>query len=428
MAVSYNRSIYVDTKKQQLGAAPYISKSLGDFLTAKYKKRMRVTLVPTTPGKLLDAIDTNQADFAMGYVDEYTAKLDGSRYMVYPHPRYENHVLMSSTSAKPVASLSDLSGETVFLGRQTENQIFDNLNKELSKSGKKPIHVYKDHLALDDEDVMQMLNSGLLSYVFVAEWKAKLWKPLLVNTEINLGTESPGSTTEGLILKRENKSLGDDVIEFVGSPYLDTALNLYRNGDFKYREHALKNPTSPAEWTRYISMKPYFDRYGSESKLEPLFVASLGFQETMLNQSLVSPMGAIGVMQLLPETGAAMKVGNIRELEPNIHAGAKYMSSLLFSMSISDDFPKVERTLFAVAAYNAGPNNIKKARELAAKMGFNPNKWFMNVEMAAAKMMGLETFFYVRNVYKYYVTYDVRQKKLQLDQEKLIQDTNQSYK
>lgn len=428
MAVPYNRSIYFDAKNQKHGASPQVAKSLSDFLTAKYKKKVRVTLVPTMPGKLLEAIDSDQADFAMGYVDEYTAKLDPARYLIYPHPRHENHVLVSGPMARPMSTLSDLSGEMVFLGRQTETPIFNDLNAELQKSGKKSIHVYKDRLVLDDEDLLQMLNDGLVPYVFVAEWKAKLWKPLLANVQINQGTESPGATTEGIVLKRENKALADDVVAFVISPYLETALNTYRNGDFKYRERALKNPGAPTEWKRYMGMKSYFERYGSENKLDPLFVASIGFQESMLNQSLISPMGAVGVMQLLPQTGAGMKVGNIHELEPNIHAGAKYMSSLLVSMAIDEDFPRVERTLFAVAAYNAGPNNIKKVRELAAKMGFNPNKWFLNVEMAAAKMMGLETFLYVRNVYKYYVTYDVRQRKLQLDEDPLIRDTNQSYK
>lgn len=428
MAVSYDRSIYVDAKGQKLGASPEIVKTLGDFLSAKYKRKISVNLVPTMPGKLLEAVDAGHADFAMGYVDEYTKKLDPERYLIYPHPRHEKHVLVSGPTATPVDNLSELSGDMVCLGRQTETPVFDELNKALQKSGQKGIHVYKDHLVLDDEDLLQMLNDGLLPYVFVAEWKAKLWAPLLKNIRINQETAVVGATTEGLVIQRENQALGDDILEYVVSPYMESALNKYRNGDFKYRERALKNPANPVEWNRYLGMKGYFDRYGAESRIEPLFVAALGFQETMLNQSLVSPMGAIGVMQLLPTTGASMKVGNIRELEPNIHAGAKYMGSLLYGMSIDDDFPRFERALFAVAAYNAGPNNIKKVRELAAQMGFNPNKWFLNVEMVAARMIGLETFFYVRNVYKYYVTYDVRNKKMQLDQEKLIQDTNQSYK
>jgi membrane-bound lytic murein transglycosylase MltF len=139
----------------------------------------------------------------------------------------------------------------------------------------------------------------------------------------------------------------------------------------------------------------------------------------MLNQSAVSPMGAIGVMQLLPSTGESLNVGNIHLLEPNIHAGAKYMSSLIYALSIEGDLTDMERNFFAVAAYNAGPNNIRKARALSSTMGFDPNKWFENVEMATAKLFGVETFLYVRNVYKYYVSYDIEQRHISISQENL---------
>lgn len=428
MAVPYSRTTYVDAKTQKLGTSPVMSNYLSKFLTDKYKKTIRVKIVPTIPGQLVQAVDAGQADFAYGYIDEYTPKLDAAHYIVFPHPRHERHVLVSNASEPPKTNLSELSGEMVCLGRQTDTPVFNALNKALLKSGKATVHVYKDQLVLDDEDFLQMLNDGLVPHVYVALWKANLWKPLLKNIHINEDTATPGDTTEGLIVGKDNKALADDITGFVMSPYLDKALEIYRNGDFKYREHALKNPATAPEWSRYLTMKPYFDRYGPENRLDPLFVAAIGFEESMLNQSLISPMGAVGVMQLLPATGASMKVGNIRELEPNIHAGAKYMSTLLYGMIIDDELTRMERALFATAAYNAGLENIRKARELAKKMGFDPNTWFLNVEMAAAKMMGLETFFYVRNVYKYYVTYDVRQRKSALDQEMLLVDTDRSAK
>lgn len=425
MAVPYDRTIYVDAKAQKLGAAPFMATYLGKFLTDKYKKNIRVTIVPTMPGQLVKALDNGQADFSYGYVDEYASKLEASRYIVFPHPRHEKHVLVSNLSDTPISTLIELSGDTVCLGRQTDTPIFNELNRSLQKSGKKSIHVYKDQLVLDDEDLLQMLNDGLVPNVYVALWKANLWKPLLKNIRINEETATPGDTTEGVIVGSDNKALSEDILGFVASPYLDTALNNYRNGEFKFREHALKNPAASAEWQRYKSMKAFFERYAPENNIEPVYLAALGFQETMLNQSLVSPMGAIGVMQLLPATGASMRVGDIHQVDSNIHAGAKYIGSLLHTMSINDKFTWLERGLFATAAYNAGPNNISKAREQAAKLGFDPNKWFLNVEMVAAKMFGLETFFYVRNVYRYYVTYDVREKKIQLDQERLVVDTKE---
>ena len=59
----------------------------------------------------------------------------------------------------------------------------------------------------------------------------------------------------------------------------------------------------------------------------------------------------------------------------------------------------------AFASYNAGPNRIARLRKEAADMGLDPNVWFGNVELVAAKDIGQETVTYVGNIYKYYVAY-----------------------
>ena len=52
-------------------------------------------------------------------------------------------------------------------------------------------------------------------------------------------------------------------------------------------------------------------------------MAAQGYQESGLNQSVKSEVGAVGVMQVMPSTGKELKVGDITKLEPNIHAGVK---------------------------------------------------------------------------------------------------------
>ena len=63
------------------------------------------------------------------------------------------------------------------------------------------------------------------------------------------------------------------------------------------------------------------------------------------------------------------------------------------------------RLLMAFAAYNAGPGNLSRFRRLAAESGLDPNVWFYNVELAAAKIVGQETVHYVSSIYKYYIAY-----------------------
>ena len=68
-------------------------------------------------------------------------------------------------------------------------------------------------------------------------------------------------------------------------------------------------------------------------------------------------------------------------------------------------FDPANRSLFAFAAYNAGPGRISQMRTEAARRGLDPDRWFNNVELVTAEKVGIETTTYVRNIYKYFVAY-----------------------
>jgi len=134
-------------------------------------------------------------------------------------------------------------------------------------------------------------------------------------------------------------------------------------------------------------------------------LAAQGFQESQLDQSARSHVGAIGIMQLMPATGKELAVGDIRVTESNIHAGAKYLDLLMSRYFPDAHFSDSDRALFAFASYNAGPARIAKIRKEAAARGLSPDKWFNNVEIVVGEKIGIETTTYVRNIYKYYAAY-----------------------
>jgi membrane-bound lytic murein transglycosylase MltF len=136
-------------------------------------------------------------------------------------------------------------------------------------------------------------------------------------------------------------------------------------------------------------------------------VAAQGYQESQLKQSTRSAAGAIGVMQLLPTTAADPNVDvvNIELLGNNIHAGVKYLRFLRDRYFTDVEIDPLDQALFAFAAYNAGPARVAGLRKKARKAGLNPNVWFRNVEVIAAREIGRETVQYVSNIYKYYVAY-----------------------
>jgi membrane-bound lytic murein transglycosylase MltF len=115
-------------------------------------------------------------------------------------------------------------------------------------------------------------------------------------------------------------------------------------------------------------------------------------------------------MQIRPSTAAGDPInitGVDASAEKNIHAGVKYLRFIADRYFADEPMDRVNRGLFSVASYNAGPARIAKLRKKAKAMGLDPNKWFGHVGVVAAREVGRETVTYVSNIYKYYVTFQL---------------------
>jgi soluble lytic murein transglycosylase-like protein len=172
-------------------------------------------------------------------------------------------------------------------------------------------------------------------------------------------------------------------------------------------EDRVVNPLDRSGGERLQAMLPVFERYADRYDLDPLLLISQAYQESRLDPDAVSPVGAVGIMQLMPSTAADPNVGipDITSLENNVHAGAKYLRFLLDRYFSDGELDPVNEHLFAFAAYNAGATRVSHLRAEAADVGLDPDRWFQNVEVVAARRIGRETVQYVSNIYKYYLTY-----------------------
>jgi membrane-bound lytic murein transglycosylase MltF len=121
-------------------------------------------------------------------------------------------------------------------------------------------------------------------------------------------------------------------------------------------------------------------------------------------------------MQIKPSTAAGKPIGIIGvESDPdrNVHAGIAYLRYLADTYVSNPAVDAKNRTLMSFAAYNAGPHNLQKFRAFAQKTGLNPDIWFNNVELGAAKIIGFEPVQYVNNIYKYYIAYQLSAERLE---------------
>jgi membrane-bound lytic murein transglycosylase MltF len=182
----------------------------------------------------------------------------------------------------------------------------------------------------------------------------------------------------------------------------------------------VRNSLNEKEFQKFKETTAFFEKYSNNYDFDWLLVAALAYQESRIDQSKRSPAGAIGVMQILPSTAADPNVNipDIEKLENNIHAGIKYLrfiNNRYFEKEPMDDRNKI---LFSFASYNAGPAKIARLRKRARKAGLDPNIWFRNVEIIAARRIGRETVQYVSNIYKYYTAYRLIINKLNLKEKK----------
>ena len=167
----------------------------------------------------------------------------------------------------------------------------------------------------------------------------------------------------------------------------------------------MKNAAADAERQKLAAVGEIFKKYGAEYHLDYLLMAAQGYQESTLDQNVKSPVGAVGVMQVMPPTGKELNVGNISEVEPNIHAGVKYMRFMMDQYFKDEPMDDLNKLLMTFAAYNAGPGRIRQLRRETEKRGLDPNLWFNNVERVTSERIGRETVTYVSNIYKSYITY-----------------------
>jgi membrane-bound lytic murein transglycosylase MltF len=189
----------------------------------------------------------------------------------------------------------------------------------------------------------------------------------------------------------------------------------------------VKNSTSDAEMRKFREVVQFFRKYGDQYGMDWILMAAQGYQESRLDQKARSPVGAIGVMQVMPATGRELNVGDITRTEPNIHAGVKYIRFMVDQYFKNEPMDDLNKGLFAFAAYNAGPGRVRQLRREAEKRGLNPNEWFNHVEVVAAEKIGRETVTYVSNIYKYYIAYKlVQQEYLERREakEKMLQEQN----
>jgi len=372
---------------------------------------VHVVAVPVSRDQLVPWLLEGRGDIAMVNLTITPQRLE---QVDFSEPFYANasEILVTGPDVAAPASLDDLSGQDVFV-RKSSSYYESLVRFNRSLQGRlQPVTLHFVDDRLEDEDLLELLNAGVIPRIVMDDYKGRFWAKIFPRIHL---CSHIAFNREGRIawaLRKDSPRFKAVVDTFVAHHKFGSAL--YNDAYRRYFKSTrwVKNPVSERERRRFLATVELFKKYGEEYGFDPLLLAAQAYQESGLDQRKLSSSGALGVMQLMPETGRLMKVGDIRRLEPNIHAGIKYLRELADRHFPDAGLDVFNRTLFAFAAYNAGPTRIASLRREAQENGLNPNSWFNNVERIAARRIGRETVVYVANIYKYYVSYSLLERQL----------------
>ncbi|HGF0771648.1 TPA: transporter substrate-binding domain-containing protein [Kluyvera georgiana] len=411
---TYSKTFFFIDKGQQRGATHDIFAEFERSLNAQLAKekklkqrhlKVRIIFVPVTRDNLFTALNEGKGDIAAANL---TITATRQQQVTFTDPIYSDiqELLISGPASPQVKNVDDLAGKTVFVRRSSSYyESLEALNARFAKASLPPIVIKPAPEALEDEDLLEMLNAGLIPLIVVDRHKALFWKQVFPKIQVHEDIVLRDNGNIAWAVRKDNPQLLAKLNGFIkdnrqGSTLGNTLLLRYLKSA-KY----VKNAAAEKERRKFLKMVEIFRKYGDRYDVDWLLMAAQGYQESRLNQSVRSHVGAIGVMQVMPSTGKELKVGDIKQLDPNIHAGVKYMRWMIDRYYGDEPMTQLDKALFSFASYNAGPARIARLRTETKKRGFDPNIWFGNVENLAAEKIGAETVTYVSNIYKYYIAY-----------------------
>ncbi len=406
--VVYNKLMYFLDGATQRGASYDGLKQFEAYINEKYKlniRKLHVVFIPVPRDRLLPALQEGLGDIAAANL---TITKERLQQVDFSEPLYNNvsEVLVTGPAAPPVGHRDDLAGQTIHVRKSSS--YFDSLtaiNRDFKKRGLKPIALVPADEYLEDNDLLEMVNAGLIPMTIVDSHKAQFWKDIFDNIEVHADIAVREGGQIAWAFRKNSPILKAVVNQFVG--------NMILKRYFKENKW-VRNSVSKHELEKFLSMLDLFEKYAADYEFDWAMLTALAYQESQLDQTKRSKAGAVGVMQILPTTAKDPNVGipDIEKLESNVHAGTKYLRFLRERYFNDPKIDQVNQTLLAFAAYNAGPARVAKLRKEAAQRGLNPNLWFGHVEIIAAERIGRETVQYVSNIYKYFIAYKLVIEKL----------------
>lgn len=371
------------------------------------KVPVNVVFLPMRPDQLEAALTQGLGDI-IAYGVVITPEREQRVTFSDPIQKDVSQVVVTGPSLSNVSSFDDLVGKAIYVNPLTV--YYDNLKKisaARQAAGKPPLTIKAADPNLLDDDLIEMVNAGLIPATVTTNSRADLWTQVLPHIRSHPDLVVASGINLGWVMRKNNPQLKQLVDEFVQGHAVGTSFGNTLLRRYLQNTKWITDSTSAEEMQKFNAYVGFFKKYAAEYDFDYIMLAAQAYQESLLDQSKRSHAGAVGIMQVMPKLAAAnpIDIANVNDANDNIHAGVKMLRNIANTYFNDPGIDPLNKTLFTFASYDAGPNRIVRLRKKAQEDGLDPDKWFGNVELEVAKDVGQEPVTYVGNIYKYYVAY-----------------------
>ncbi|WP_294946102.1 transporter substrate-binding domain-containing protein [Sulfurivirga sp.] len=313
-----------------------------------------------------------------------------------------NEILVTGMLAEQPHRLEDLAGKKIVVVRGSSYATHLNVfNQALIYRGLPPMQIVLAEPELEAEDLLELLNEGLIDYTVVDSHLAHAWARVLNNIRPRDDFVFHYGGRIAWAVRKNNPKLKQALNRFIKAQAKPGSLlsNILFQ---RYFENArwLRNPIDRKTLRRFYCYQPRFEELADFFDLSWTLLAAVAYVESGLDPKKRSHAGAIGLMQVRRLIARKFGIRNLKDPFENMLAGASYLAWLRDNYFSSPVYSTDDRINFTLAAYNAGPTRIRQLQREAKKAGLNPFRWFFNVELIARKRIGRETVDYVSRVRK----------------------------
>jgi membrane-bound lytic murein transglycosylase MltF len=411
--IPFSRTFFFRANGQELGLSSEILRLYEQFLNDQMvlgDKKMEFIFLPIPKERLVEELLAGKGDIAVA--DMFLPSDQKKRAtFVSPVAVEIQEILVTGPNSPQFKSIFTLSGQEITVREDSSYAAsLRKLNNTLTSIGKKTVTLHFADPLLEDEDLLEMTATGLLSMTVVDSHVGAFWATVFPHIKLHNKIALRTAKEISWAVRPDTPLLQESISYFKKNSYLPRDGHLSLTEYYRKKDGFLKNSLSLPALERYHSTVALLEKYGKKYTFPSLLLAALAYQESEFDPSWLGENGEVGLMGIDPsavlQEGLETDLQRVRKPEHNIHTAVRYLRFLADRYFSSPNLSELDRNLMAIAAYKASPEQVMAARKKAALASYNPDIWFNHVETTMHSEEGKDITQYVRNIYKYFKAYE----------------------